>query len=102
MVGRTPVQEGGSSSSGGGVSPPVVLMSLGRDSKRGVADHFGDLGEEMRTRGRKVREAGAVPMAKAAGPSKRGPEDQGDRENVRRTLSPVEVEQMDDALIPLD
>ena len=40
-------------------------------------------------------------MAKAAGPSKRGPEDQGDREHVRRTPSPVEAEQMDDALIRL-
>ena len=33
-----------------GVPSPIIPMTLDRDSKRGVADHFGDLGEEMRKR----------------------------------------------------
>ena len=84
VMGRTPVQGGGSSSSGGGGPPPVVPMSLDHDPKRPreVAEHFGDFGEELRKRSRMLREAGVAPVAKAAGPSKRGPEDQGDRGNV--------------------
>ena len=41
VVGRTPVQEGGSSSSGGTGPPPAVPMQLDRYTKRpGIADHF--------------------------------------------------------------
>ena len=45
-----------------------------------------------------------VPATKAAGPSKRGPENQGVRDKARRAPSTVEApeaEQMDDAPIPL-
>ena len=43
-----------------------------------------------------------VPATLATRPSKRGPEDQGDRENARQALPPEEAEQMDDALIPAE
>ena len=56
----------------------------------------------MRKRCKILRNTGVVPTAKAAGPSKRGPEDQGDRESARRTLPQAEAEQMDDAPIPLN
>ena len=49
-----------------------------------------------------MREVGVVPVEKVAGPSKGGPEDQRDRENVRRTPPPAEPDQMDDVPIPLD
>ena len=41
-----------------------------------------------------------VPATLIARPSKRGPEDQGDREVARQALPPEEVELMDDAPIP--
>ena len=52
-----------------------------------------------------IRKAGVVPAPKAAGPTKRRPEDQGVREKARLAPSTVdapEAEQMDDAPAPLD
>ena len=60
------------------------------------------IAEEMMKRGRMLREGSAVPMAVATGSSKRGPEDQGDRENARRTLPTQGFDQMEAAPIPLD
>ena len=78
-------------------------MEVDRDLKRrGIAHRFGDIGEEMRKRGRKLREETVVPMALATGSSKRGPEGQGDRERTKRAPLPIEAEPMEDAPIPLD
>ena len=127
FVGRTPAQEGGSSGSGGALpvagrlSPAGVPgppdMQVDHDSrKRGfaqrTADHrasraalqdgFGDDAEEMRQRGRRLREEATVPMALTAGSSKPGPDGQGDREKTKRVHPPIDAEPMEDAPIPLD
>jgi len=72
-----------------------------RDSRAAIRE-LGDEAEELRRRGRALREATMVPTTLATRPSKRGPEDQGDREAARRAVPPVETEQMDDVLIPLN
>ena len=78
-------------------------MQIDRDARRrGIADHFGEVGEEMRKRGRRLREEAMVPTALATGSSKRGPEGQGDRERTKRAPLPIEAEPMEDAPIPLD
>lgn len=73
-----------------------------RASRSALQDQFGIIAEEMRKRGRMLREGSAVPMAVATGSSKRGPEDQGDLENARRTLPTQGSDQMEDVPIPLD
>lgn len=109
MVGRTPVQEGGSSGCGGAApSDPaevdrqsgtnrVVPMPLDPESRKRAS--------EDRDEGSK-RKGGVVLALKAAGQTKRRPEFQGVPEKGTRlaptSASGPEAEQMDDAQIPLD
>ena len=58
-----------------------------RDSRAAIRE-LGSEAEELRRRGRALREGTMVPATLAARPSKRGPEDQGDREAARRAGLP--------------
>ena len=109
VIGRTPAQEGGSSSSGGAapsapseVVPERMPMPLDSESRKRSLD---DRDESSKRKG------GVVPAPKAAGQTKRRPEDQGIREKGRSctetilaptTAAAPDAEQMEDAPIPLN
>ena len=117
-VGRTPAQVGGSSSSGQqaggspslGPAPPAPLeavpertpMTLDPESRKRTSE---DRDESPKRRG------GVVPAGKAAGQRRRGPEDQGGREESRNStgtrsvpivVAAPEATEMDDAPILLN